>query len=243
MLQLLKSEITKILTLRSTYIVVGVLVLLAALAGFVISGLAMPGNNSIPVPPSVFTNAIHSALSLCIGIIAIITSFIVINEYRHNTIAYTVTASPSRMNVFFAKVIVGVAYGLAVGVVLSLVAVIAAAITLAINGHSVTGQEIDFGFFVHHLLYVIFYSLVGVSLGFILRNTVILIVIIFALPIVESLSSLVLKENSQYLPFTSIGSISASGEAAASAGVIAVALVYILGLLGSALYLFIKRDA
>jgi len=96
---------------------------------------------------------------------------------------------------------------------------------------------------VHLGLYVIFYSLVGVTLGFILRNIVILIVIIFALPIVENLSSLLLKENSQYLPFTSISSISATGEAAASAGVVIVAIVYILGLLAAGLFLFIKRDA
>jgi len=244
MLQLLKSEVTKILTLRSTYIIAGVLVLLAALAGFITAGLGMPGTTNVPASPTIFENAIHSVLSLCIGIIAIVTSFSIVNEYRHNTIAYTVTASPSRIKVFFAKVIVAAAYGLALGLVLSIVAVIAATITLAVNGHSVSGQELNFGsMFIHLGLYVLFYSLVGVALGFILRNIVILIVIIFALPIVENLSSLLLKENSQYLPFTSIGSISATGEAAASAGVVIVAIVYVLGLLGAGLFLFIKRDA
>jgi len=244
MLQLLKSEVTKILTLRSTYITVGILVLLAALAGFITAGLGMPGNNTIPASPTIFENAIHSVLSLCIGIIAIVTSFSIINEYRHNTIAYTVTASPSRINVFFAKVIVAIAYGFAIGLVLTIVAVLAATITLAINGHSVTGQELNIGSMLVHLgLYVLFYSIVGVTLGFILRNVVILIVIVFALPIVENLSSLLLKENSQYLPFTSIGSISATGEAAAGAGVVTVAVIYVLGLLAVALFLFIKRDA
>jgi len=244
MLQLFKSEITKILTLRSTYIIAGVLALLAILAGLALTGLNLPGNNSAPAVPTIFDSVIHAALSLCIGVLTIVTSFTIINEYRNNTIAYTVTASSSRYTVFLAKVLVAIAYGLALGLLIAIVSVIASSIMLLINGFSITGQELNFGSLLLHLgFYVIFYALVGLFLGFILRNIVILIVIVFALPIVENLSSLLIKENSKYLPFTSIGSISATGEAAASASVVLVAIAYVLGLSALALFLFIKRDA
>jgi|GEM_PF-2592225 len=244
MLPLFKSEITKILTLRSTYIMAGVFVLLAILAGIVTAGLNMPGTNAVPASPSIFDNTIHAVLGLCISILTIVTSFTIINEYRNNTIAYTVTASSSRYNIFVAKVLVAVAYGLAIGLLLTIVSIIAASVMLLVNGHSITGQELNIGSLIVHLgLYVIFYSLVGLFLGFILRNIVILIVIVFALPIVENLSGLLIKENSKYLPFTSIGSISATGDAAAAPLVILAAIGYVVVLGAAALYLFIKRDA
>ena len=245
MFGVLKSEFTKILTLRSTYIVVGVMIVLAILAGIVAAAIAAPNVTArIPISSLVFQNAIYGVLSLTTGIFAIVASLIILNEYRHNTIAYTFTASRSRYTVFAAKVIAALGYALAVTLVLALFAVLAATITLAASGVAVTTQKLEIGALILHLgLYVSFYTLVGLFLGFILRNIIIVIVIVFALPIVENLAGILLKDGAQYLPFRTFGALANTGEAAASASVAAVAFVYLLGLAALAVVLFKKRDA
>ena len=245
MFGVLKSEFTKILTLRSTYIVVGVMVLLAILAGIAMAAIAASSvTDRVPVSSMVFHNSINAVLGLTIGIFAIVSSLFILNEYRHNTIAYTLTASRSRLTVFLAKVITAIVYGLVVAIVLSLCAVLAATITLAANGVPITAQKLEIGALILHLgLYISFYVLVGLFLGFILRNIIVVIVIVFALPVVENMASFLLKEGAQYLPFRTFGALVNTGEDAASASVVITAFAYLLGLAALAIVFFLKRDA
>ena len=241
---ILKSEFTKILTLRSTYIVFGVLVLFAILGGIIAGYSPASDSGKVFVSTTVFQSAISGVLTLSIGVFAIVSSLVIMNEYRHNTIAYTLTVSRSRLTVFLAKVITVIAYGLTVALALSLIAVLSATVMLAISGGTVTTQKVEIGALILHLgLYVSFYMLVGLFLGFILRNIIVVIVIIFALPVVENLLSIALKEGALYLPFRSFGALASTGEAAASASVVVTAFAYLLGLAALAVVLFVKRDA
>lgn len=244
MFNAIKSEFTKTLTLRTTYIVAGVIVLLAIIIGVIVAlfaGIAAtPGHDN----SGVLNSAVQSTASTTIAIFAIVASLSILNEYRHGTLAYTITASRSRYTVFFAKVIVTLVCGLILSLVASLVAVLAAFIGLAASSGLESSQVFDAGgLLIHEGLHVAFYILVGLFLGFILRNIVIVIVIIFVVPIVENLSSLLLKEGAQYLPFSSLGAVSRIGDSAADAGVVIMAFVYVLALAATALIMFVKRDA
>ena len=244
MFNALKSEFTKTLTLRSTYIVAGAIALLAVLIGVIVAVFAditaTPGVENTDV----LNSAVQSTVSTTIAIFAIVASLSILNEYRHGTMAYTITASRSRYTVFITKIIVTLACGLAVSLIASIFAVLAATIGLAASGGSVSSQAFDVGgLLLHEGLHVSFYILVGLFLGFILRNIIIVIVIIFVVPAVENLSSLVLKEGAQYLPFSSFGAVGRIGEGAADFGIVLVAFVYVLALAAGALVLFVNRDA
>ena len=238
MLNAIKAEFTKILTLRATYIVSAVLVGLAAIVGFATAAVSASEN------PGILNTAVQTTFSLTIAIFAIVASLIILNEYRHSTIAYTITASRSRYTVFISKVIAALGYGMSVSLVVSIIAVLAGVIGLAVSGNSITDQEFDIGgLLLHEGLHVFAYILIGLFLGFILRNIIILIVIIFVVPVVETASILVLKDGIQYLPFTSIGMLSRTGEYAADPANVIVAFLYLIGLAALALFLFIRRDA
>jgi len=194
MLGILKSEFTKLFTQLSTYIVAGVLVLLAILTGVltVVTGPLLTGDST--AAPTVIYGAVSGTFNTSIAILAIIASLIILNEYRHNTIAYTLTASRNRYVVFGAKVLATLGYGLGLSLVLSIIAAITASIVLIGTGNDVSGQEFNIGSALLHLgSYVSAYLLVGLFLGFILRNIIIVIVIVFALPIIEGILSLLLK--------------------------------------------------
>ena len=240
MLNAIKSEFTKILTLRATYIVSAVLVGLAALVGFLLASISSDGAAS----PEVLNSAVQTTFTLIIAIFSIVASMVILNEYRHNTIAYTITSSRSRYEVFIAKVIAAVSYGMVVSFVVSAVAVLAATIGLAASGNSLSDQQFDIGgLLLHQGLHVFAYILVGLFLGFILRNIIILIVIVFVMPILETASVLLLKDGVQYLPFASFTMLSRIGDHIAEPANVLLAFLYLIGLGALAFVLFIKRDA
>jgi len=244
MLNLIKSEFTKILTLPSTYIVAAVLALLSILIGViaVVAGTVLTGDSS--AAPNAIYSAVVTTLHNGIALLAIIAALIILNEYRHNTIAYTLTTSSNRYLVFGAKAIATLGYGLGLSLVLSIIAAITASIAIVGTGNSLSDQVFNVGSALVHLgLYVSAYLLVGLFLGFILRNIIIVIVIVFVVPIIESILGVFLKEGAAYLPFRAIGSLADSGEHAAAAGVIVAAVVYVLALGAVALVSFTKRDA
>jgi len=241
MFNLLKSEFTKILTLRSTYIVAGVLGLLAIIIGFAVAGLAAPNGEAGIVNVAIFKTAVDTLFTVIAGVIGIIVSMIILREYRHNTITYTLTASNSRISVFFSKVLAGLGYGWAIALATSLLAILAASIGLVLNDVSLSTQELDIGgLLLTQGLHVTFFILVGLTLGFIFKNPIAVIVTIFVAPIIENMSFLVLKENAQYLPFSTFGSLTQSDV---PIGITVAAFAYLLGLLALALVLFMKRDA
>ena len=244
MFNVIKSEFTKILTLLSTYIVAVVLVLLAILVGVitVVAGTVLTGDSS--AAPNAIYSAVVTTLNTGIAVFAIIASLVILNEYRHNTIAYTVTASQSRYLVFGAKVIATLGYGLGLALVLSIVTAITASIAVVASGNSLSDQVFSVGSALLHLgLYVSAYLLVGLFLGFILRNIIIVIVIVFVVPVIESILGVFLKEGATYLPFRAIGALAGGGESAAAAGVVLAALGYVLVLGVLAVVSFVKRDA
>src|ERR1700733_14101281 len=100
MIPALKAEFRKLWTVRSTYLILAFVLVIAIFFGFYVSGwkidkgaLHDPGTLALDV-----TSAI-SAVSVFASLIGVL---LVTHEYRFNTIMYTLTASNSRSKVLLA---------------------------------------------------------------------------------------------------------------------------------------------
>lgn len=245
----LKAEFTKLLTVRSTYILTAFVLLLTVFIAYVVFGrLQMQG---MLMNPRNLYETVYGALGMYATFAAIIAILLVTHEYRYNTIMYTLTAARSRISVLLAKSIVMVTYGLVVGVFVALIAYFVSQWGLAAANKELVPQQFDaMEVLWRGAAYVSGYILFGIILGALIRGVVGAIVVFFVGPIIEELLKLVLEENGKYLPFQAIEQIFistqlgvnasaplSSGAAAALTGV----YIAVFGML--AMILFVKRDA
>src|ERR1700690_121413 len=93
----LKAELRKLLTVRSTYFILIVVLLLEVLFAFYISGWRATATDlhSSGALSSAVTDAV-TAVSIFSALVALL---LFTHEYRYNTIMYTLTASNSRSRV------------------------------------------------------------------------------------------------------------------------------------------------
>lgn len=98
----LKSEIYKLLSIRSTYIVVILAALISAFLSFYIEGYK---NSGAPLDANKYAVVPITAIQLISLFFTVIAILHITNEYRHNTITYTLTAINSRTKVMFAKIL------------------------------------------------------------------------------------------------------------------------------------------
>jgi ABC-2 type transport system permease protein len=239
MIPQLRAEFRKLITVRSTYIVSILALLLSGFVAFWVFGYK--GDIS---SESLVSNAIQSTAMASSVFIAVIGILLVAHEYRYNTIMYTLTASNSRTKVLLAKLAVMTGYAVAF---MLFAAAFAAALSMlgAHMGHlHVVSQHVEFLDVMWRMLfYVLGYMWAGMLITVVVRHVVGAVVTILVVPTtVESLLRLFLKENAKYLPFTSLEQVSATtGTAAGKA-----ALIFGLYLLaGGALawWIFEHRDA
>jgi hypothetical protein len=140
MIGLLRAETRKVVTIWSSYVVVGVVAVIDLLAGFALAfapggrragraGLAPHGSSPWFVNVfSVLDNA--RLLALVLGIL------IITGEYRHKTITPTLLAEPRRGRVLFSKLTTALACGLLLGVVTMLIGLIIGLVLVAVKVHS-----------------------------------------------------------------------------------------------------------
>ncbi len=254
MLGTFKAEFRKLLTVRSTYILTIVALLLAAFFATFVFGY----KQSIQQATSpVFLNDIFQVtLGIFTTFGAIIAILLMAHEYRYNTILYTLAWSRSRLKVLLAKVLAVLSFMTVGGVLTLVVTYIGVQVGLALKGNAMGPQDFDIletGW--RYLMYLWGYGLVGLVMAALLRNLVASIVAFFIIPTLEgTLGSLLLKEDAKYLPFRSLDTIPSSGQqgsinaqagfdmlsSTAAAGVV---VLYLLAFGAVALILFIKRDA
>jgi len=247
MLPAITSEFRKLFTIRSTYIVSGLAIALAAFFSFYVEGLR--GADNI-----MFTGKLQNEIISCVSLLAIfgsiIATLLITHEYRYNTIMYTLTASNSRSKVVLAKIIAVFGYALLYMVIGTVIGVMAMYIGLAIKDLSPIAQTIHWGDLIwRSLFYMLGYGLAGLVLGFLTRQVVGAIVVIFLLPsTIEPLLGLLLKENAKYLPFTAFNRVvdtsttSASGALSPGKGALVFGAYLLVGWI-VAWALFYRRDA
>src|SRR5258706_14974622 len=103
MMGTLKSEVRKILSLRSTYVILGFEVAMNLLFAFYVTGWRLDAQSL--ASSSFLASQVNSSIN-ALGLFgALVAMLLVTHEYRYNTIVYTLTANRSRSQVWLAKFI------------------------------------------------------------------------------------------------------------------------------------------
>jgi ABC-type transport system involved in multi-copper enzyme maturation permease subunit len=209
MLATIKSEFRKLLSVRSTYFVCLLSLILVGIYLFYIEGfLGRTGSSTAreTMNGSALSEAalgVFSSTGIFIAIIAILQA---VHEYRHNTIMYTLTTSSSRTKALFSKALVLTGFGVFFALFCVAFGIGMYLLALSIKGASLPPQTTDWA---HVLGRGVFYSAAYASLGMIIaflsRNIAAAIAIFLVFPTaVENLLVLLLRDNAVYLPFSAL---------------------------------------
>ncbi|HVV25638.1 MAG TPA: ABC transporter permease [Candidatus Saccharimonadales bacterium] len=197
-----KSELRKLCSVRSTYIITGIgLLLTIFLAGYV-EGYHLKGADLQNV--NHYTNTITDALTnIPIILGSIVALLLITHEYRYNTILYTLTNSSSRSRVLAAKIITITMYALLLTLAVAVLAPVASYVGIALKGSHLAAQTIPYASLLWRSLYYGWTSLLAaLAIGVLVRSQVGAIVTMFVIPTVELMFTSLLKTKAVYLPFT-----------------------------------------
>lgn len=245
MMATLKAEFRKLLSVRSTYILSVVGLVLAGTIAFWGNGLRGP-EVFMPsqIQDSVYNN--FTIVSIFTGIVAVL---LICHEYRYSTIGYTFTASNNRLKVLLAKLAVTGVYAVIMGIVTIFWVIGLITLGAHIGGHHIGTQIFDVtGTLWKTMAYSVGGVWFGLFLGAVSRSLVFAIVAYFAIPTVEPILHALLKVSNNAMPMTAQNQILLSSDVAtpgvysplASAGVFGL---YLLGLGIVAAVLFMRKDA
>ena len=246
MINSLKAEFRKLLTVRSTYIIMIISFLLSAvLIGFWIYGYKNVEHADIS------NGALSSAILAAVSTVGVFLSFVVIllvgHEYRYNTITYSLTSVNQRAKLFFAKYVALLAFAFAFTAFVAVSLWAMFYVGLSVAHVTPLAQHID----AWSVLWRSVVTIVGdISFAFIivmiLRSLIGAIAVVLLLPTtIESLLSLLLKDNTKYLPYTALGSLTNTTNAPGVTFGFSMAVVACYAIVGMviAYLLFQKRDA
>lgn len=245
----IKAEFRKLFTIRSTYILIGLSLILIAAFSFYFEGYrGNTGSAASKVTPLALQEIISNGVGLGVLFATIIAILFIAHEYRYNTITYTLTANARRTRVLLAKVLTIVLFSIGCGLVAVLVAVGGYLAGLALRDATLPAQNLDVLSQVGRVaFYYTGYALVGLLIATVARSVVVAIATLLIFPTtIEPLLGLILKENTKYLPFSALDSTvgAAIMEKTLSPGnaMIVTSVYLVVGLLVTWL-LFVRRDA
>lgn len=216
MIASIKSEFRKLLSVRSTYIITLLgFVFFGGLLSFYAQGYRASAE-MVNSPDFVENIALLGVMfiSILTGIVAVL---MVTHEYRHNTIAYTLTNSNSRTKSLLAKAIVIAIYAVVVGVVAMVIGPLLARLGVSLQGASLAPQAIGYWDIAWRGIFYSFgNAMAAIVIAVIIRNQIGAIATYFVgAGMVEELLTLVLKENAKFLPFRALNQVINSGAASA----------------------------
>ncbi len=254
MMASLKSEFRKLLSVRSTYVVsILALLLTGGLMAFYVEGFwGKSGSAAGSLTELALREVAMNALSSISIFVAIVATLQVVHEYRHNTIMYTLTASNSRTKAFISKVIAVLSYTVVFATICMLVSVVMYLLGVALRGGVLPAQDIDWLSVLGRGLFLnVAYALIGLIVAYLSRNIALAIAVLLIIPsTVEPLLGILLKDNAKYLPFNALNNVVLwNPEAAGNPRVlafgtaVAVSLAYLAFGLIVTWYLFLRRDA
>lgn len=244
MLPAIKSELRKVLTIRSTYLFLAIVVALTVLlAGFV---------TGFRAKAAALDTHMYQNMLLNVNALSILTAFVglllVGHEYRHNTIIYTLASARSRLKVLCAKTIVISVFALLAGGFIALFSILCLKVGATLGGHTLPPQHLNWLSTLGRSIFSAWgYAMYALILALILRNQVGAIAAFLVIPSIgESLLMGLLQEKRVYLPFTALGNVVSNNGITSTmsvAGSMAVVLYYVVGGLLVAGILFRRRDA
>ena len=204
---LLKSELMKLFTIRSTYIMIGISLALVILLSFYFEGYkGNTGSPSSELQPTALHEISINTAGLGIMFANIIAILFVAHEYRYNTIAYTLTANAQRLKVLLAKLAtiswVTALFGIAV--VATALASYQAGVSL--RGVDLPPQEFDVWLqFLKVAFYYASYGILGIIVAVIVRSVVAAVAgILIYSTVIEPLLGVIFSGVGRYLPMAAI---------------------------------------
>lgn len=249
MIATLKSEFLKLLTVRSTYIVLGLTYALVVLFAFYFEGYkGNTGSAASLLDVTAYKEIVNNAAGLGVLFISIITATFMAHEYRYGLIMYTLTANTKRTQVYLAKLFVASVFGVIAGCMTVLFAIICYRFGVAVRGADLPAQDFNIlSEFGGIAFYYACYALIGVIVTILTRSIVVAIGVLLIFPTtVEPLLGIVFKDNAKYLPFTAIDSTvgaSVSENTLSTSNAMVVSLIYIAVMSLITWLIFMRRDA
>jgi ABC-2 type transport system permease protein len=242
----LKSELRKLLTVRSTYVISGIAALLIAFFAFYASGYRASAASLMDV--HLLKSQVEQAI-LAVGLLgSIVGVLLVTHEYRYNTIMYTLTSSNSRTKSFVAKLVAVSIFSFVFTLAAAILSPLLTEAGIAVKGSHLIPQAIPLVTLFWKVLFVGWaYGMLSFVFAMVVRIQVGAISTMFLVPaMVEPLLGLLLKKNAIYLPYNALGSILQTNPSLAHISVMAavgVVSAYVLGGWLIAWQLFLRRDA
>lgn len=257
MITSIKAEFKKLVTVRSTYILLGLSFIYMVFYDFYIVGFrgGPKGSDLVNIHGPLFLmTQVTRASSIAAPVLfaSLIAILLMAHEYRYNTILYTLTASNSRNKTFFSKLITITIFSILFSIAVVILAPVLALLGLHLHHTVLPHQTFYYREFVSRVLFYCWgYLAIGLILAIFFRNVVASIVAIFLIPVtIEPLIGLLLNANQQqYMPFTAlqavlnIGIVKQATNSLSAGSSALVALGYIVVAGAIAWYLFLKRDA
>lgn len=249
----LKSEFQKLLTVRSTFVISLLALVMIAIFAFYVEGLrGISGSASSELSPRAIEEIIVNAGGTVAAFSAIIAVLFMVHEYRYNTIVYTLTACKSRSKVLLAKIVTVTSYVVFFTLFAMAFAVGCYYLGLSLRDATLPPQDWNAaGAVGKALVYNISFSLIGLLTAIITRSIAAAVALIFLVPnTVEPLIGLLIKDNAVYLPFAALEKVVATsasqslvqGELAPGKAILIVSAYLIVGW-AITWSLFLKRDA
>lgn len=248
----LKAELRKLLTVRSTYLITGLSVLIIIL----IFGYGTGYRSGDGATSAAFTDSLLNLASF-VSLFAMIVGILMMgHEYRYNTITYTLASSNSRSKVLLSKIIVLILYCLFLTVILSALGLLSMALGAKLGGNPLPPQDVNYVIYlVKGVFFVSGTALAGMLFATYIRNMVAAFAVFLILPnLIETLANLLIKENSVYMPFAALNEVIITvppdlrgtpfvlGDLSPMGGAL-VFLAYLVPAWLIAWYLFLRRDA
>jgi ABC-type transport system involved in multi-copper enzyme maturation permease subunit len=242
----LRAEFLKLTRTRSTYYVIAISLVLEGIFAFWANGVKVEAAR-LAMPTFLQSQVVDAigALGLIGGFVAVL---LVTQEYRFNTIMYTLASSNRRLKVFLAKFIVLSLFAVVFTAVMAALSPLLVMLGVAIQGGHLSSQHMYYA----DILWRVFfygwgYMMAGMVIGFLARNQIAAFAGMLLLPgLIEQLLGLVLKENAIYLPFSALDAVLHPGTGShvlTVAGAAGVYLIYLALGWAAALALFLRRDA
>ena len=240
MIPLLRAELRKIFTVRSTYVIFLLDALLVVFVSFYVQGYHQMQDIVVKGYLASQVTGAAQAVGLLTALIGLL---LVTHEYRYNSIAYSLTAARSWTQQLLAKFIAVSAVVLVAVLVACLLAPFLTKLGLQLRGLTLIPQHLPLASLLGwSLLYGWGYAMFALIIALIVRNQVGALAALLVVPsVAESLLALALKDNAKYLPFNTLMSVLQQPANYPKAWL--VLLLYVVGGAAVAWALFLRRDA
>jgi ABC-type transport system involved in multi-copper enzyme maturation permease subunit len=246
MIDAIKAEFRKLLSVRSTYFNLIICLLIVALFAGYGEGIKGPGKDLLS--PTILTEQSNSAVVFVGLILAFVGLLLAGHEYRYNTIGYTLTGTNRRWKVMASKFIVISVFAIVASLIMAFFSPLCTIIGAHIAGHTIGPQTFDVWSVVWRCAFCGWgYAMYALILIMVLRNQVGAIVTFLMLPLIgESILIQLFKHSAANLPFSALRAVVQPADLAKMSTMgheIFVVLIYVVVGLAISSVLFIKRDA